>query len=683
MQHASSLKTYQTALVSFRGCLGTALLSLMVLVSTLGIAAAQDEQAARGLDNPTLALNLSSVRDYTPGLQFLDLMKMTRPFSAHSKGKTLPVIEYADLRAGGYLDENGWPMRIPKGYRRLQTLWAWGALPEASIADIQGRYVLSYEGTGEVTLNGKGVQIVSRVPGEIQFDIVHRGTFSVRISKTDPEKTGDYIRNITIVAQEHLDLHAAGAVFNPDWLRLIQDVRQLRFMNWGRTNNSEVVSWEGQALSPEGPASSAIPVEHMVRLANEVGAEPWFTMPHQADEAYIRTFATYVRDHMDPALPIRVEYSNEVWNWSFKQARWALRQSDEHWGREAQVDYHTKKAVETALIWNEVFADEAETRLIHVLGAQASNTWRSGLALEAKFWKRYERRNFIDPASIFDELAIAHYFGSATMNDLERSAELLAVIKDPSIDAVAFLATRLRDPDYPQSLPVVAAQWREQASFAQRNGLRLTAYEGGQHVHHQGQTRKLGDADQALMLEFMTDFVRSPEMAALYVESWQLWSDIGDGPFMQFGDMSRPNKHGSWGLYEGLNDASLRGDRLTSLNRSTPPWWDTAPNPSFQHGIMLRGGDARDTLIGTVQEDYLLAGAGNDSIVETPGNDGVNGGAGEDVVLLSHARAAYDIRRQGEGFVVTGPQGRDYYTAVEYVAFSTGQRIALADVAQD
>ncbi|MEO0653806.1 MAG: calcium-binding protein [Pseudomonadota bacterium] len=634
---------------------------------------------AQGLTNPTLALNLSGVRDWRPGFQFLDIARMMRPWRALIQGEShASALNWKDLRDQGYLDANGWPKTIPEGFDELWTILQWSGLsgdPDRRI----GRYVLTYEGTGTLELNADA-RIVSRQPGRIVFENREGNSMFLSITRTDPLNSGDYIRNISIVAEDNLDLHAAGVVFNPDWVRLIRDARQLRFMDWGNTNNSEVATWADRS-TPHSAHDFSVPVEYMVQLANEVGAEPWFTMPHLADETYIRNFAAYVRDHMDPGLPIRVEYSNEVWNWQFQQAQWTLQKAREEWGVEAQPAYHTKKAVETALIWNDVFGAEAETRLIHVLGAQAVNTWRSGIALRAEAWQTHEPDNFVAPETVFDELSITHYFGGTAMKDAEEQARLLTAIKAPGVDANAFLAERLRDPGYKHSLPDIEVKWREHADLAHQYGLKLTAYEGGQHVHHVGNTGGLSDEDRALLEAFMIDFVRSPEMAELYVDSWRIWSEISDGPFMQFGDMANPSRYGSWGIYENLDSTTPRGEALTALNASETPWWDgAAPNASFRHGVTRRASAEADTMTGQQVIFLDCAGDGDDTIVETPGDDGVHGGAGIDTVLLAEGAAAYRIRPENGGYAVTGPQGDDFYIAVEQVIFANGTPVVLADL---
>ncbi|NJN99194.1 MAG: hypothetical protein HC875_36435, partial [Anaerolineales bacterium] len=65
----------------------------------------------------------------------------------------------------------------------------------------------------------------------------------------------------------------------------------------------------------------------LIRLANDTGAEPWFTLPHQADDDYVRRFAQMVHADLRADLRAWMEYSNEVWNFSFQQAHWAEEQA--------------------------------------------------------------------------------------------------------------------------------------------------------------------------------------------------------------------------------------------------------------------------------------------------------------------------------------------------------------------
>jgi len=626
----------------------------------------EQAQTARGLEDPTLSFNPSGANDYSPAQQFIDLMHMNRSWIGHEPGRWGGATT-ADLREGGFLDADGWPTEIPEHLDSIGTVWAWGDMPEGTIK-YDGTYVLEYEGEGTLVLGGNA-EIISEEPGRIVFENPTGGTFMMAIKETDPNGTGDYIRDISIVAEEYVPLHEAGALFNPLWLETIQDARELRFMDWMETNNSDVTSWD-EMQSANGPRTDGpMPVEYMVRLANETGIDPWFTMPHQADEEFIRNFAEYVDEHLDPELTVRVEYSNEVWNWAFQQTHWLHEQSFAEWGEHAFLDYHAKKAVETALIWEEVFGDDADGRLINVLGTQAVNPWISNRLLNPEVWERNEPDTFVDPATVFEELATTTYFGSATVSDADMRADLINQIQDPNVDAAAWLTEQLLDPDYRGSIPLVAESLEATAAVAHEHGLTLVAYEGGQHVHHSFAVSDLSDEDVAALNDFMIDFVRSDHMADLYEELWDVWAAHGDGAFMQFGDVGRASKWGSWAL--------------------PTPWWEEAEGGEFrQQGVIETGTAQADMMIGTSQEDYLMGMDGDDTFVAGAKNDGINGGAGTDRVVLSGTSADYTLREEGDGYRITGIDGSDYLFDIEELAFAggsgeNGHVVKLADLAMD
>lgn len=657
---------------------------ILRLILGLSILAYQTELAqaetAQGNSTPTLAFGLDTYTHYAPVMQFLDIAKSMRAWEGNMGQPTRMQIDA--LEEGGYVDENGWIKEFPDGISSVSTMWQWGNRSDLGLAeDVRGVYVLEYEGTGEVTVSGDA-RIISNEPGRIVFENMEGKNLFMGLRSTDPEGTGDYVRDITIVAEKNLALYEAGGVYNPAWLELIEDARELRFLGWNGTNNSTLTSWDERAV-PEGLfGSRGVPIEYQVQLANEVGADPWFTIPHLADEEYIRNFATYVRDNLDPGLKAKVEYSNEAWNWAFDQTEWLHNQAEAEWGvKGAQNEYYVKKAVETALIWEDVFGSEADARLVNVLATQTVNPWLTERMLEAKTWKANEPDTFVDPATVFEELAVTTYFGNATVGDVTMRTELLAAIKDPEVDAMAYLAEKLMDPDYKSSIPQIADALAANAALAAEYGLKLSAYEGGQHVHHSFAVRGLSNDDITALQSFMVDFVRSEEMGELYRELWDVWAEHGDGPFMQFGDIGSPARSGSWSLYAGLEDSTPRSEALEELNSTTGVWWDdTSDGSQYQQGIVSEGGQEADLLTGTSKNDYLLGMGGDDILVAGEGNDGLNGGDGVDRAVFSGAFADYTVRVEGEGYRIEGPDGSDFLINIEELAFSNDQIVVLSEL---
>ena len=117
--------------------------------------------------------------------------------------------------------------------------------------------------------------------------------------------------------------------FNPEFLRRLAPFSTLRFMDWGAVNHSPLVRWADRPQPGDAVYTSdrGVPVERMIDLANVLQADPWFCIPHQADDDYVRQFATLVKARLDPRRVASIEYSNEVWNGAFGQARYAVAQA--------------------------------------------------------------------------------------------------------------------------------------------------------------------------------------------------------------------------------------------------------------------------------------------------------------------------------------------------------------------
>lgn len=643
-----------------------------------GAHADQPLRPAVGNSNPTLAFNLSSVRDFGSGFQFLDLMKIARPWLGHAPGK-FGQMSWDDLQAGGYLDDQGWLRRMPEGLAAVGTLWQWGKIPD-NMARKAGLYIVTYDGQGTLQFKGDA-KVVSQAPGRIVFENRNGKVFFLNIVETDPAGTGDYIRNITMVRQDHFALFEAGAVFNPDWLALIADARQLRFLNWMDTNTPQITTWAQMPTPSSARSVYGYALADMVQLANEVGADPWFTLPHTADDAYVRAFAVYVRDHLDPALQTRVEFSNETWNWRFVVAHWLEDQAIADWGiKGGYADYYVKRSVEVAQIWKDVFGAQASKRLIHVLSGQAMNPGHTKTLLQAQKWKRHDRRGWVDPKTVFDEFAITHYFGGKETAKPELRADFLAAIEKSQ--GVDYIMAKMRDPRHPSSIPHALGKWTEQAQIVSDAGLRLTAYEGGQHLHHLFGVR-LSKPEENALTDFYTAFLTTPEMAELYEMSWASWASVGDGPFMQLTEVGLPTRWGSFGLRQTLDDAPARAQVVDQLNATQTPWWEGAvAGVHYQQGVTLQGDGQANQMIGTSQEDYLIGHDNDDTFIGGPGNDGLHGGAGFDRAIFNGSRSQYTLHAEGKGHRIIGPDGSDRLVAIEEAVFDGGVRVSLSKITQ-
>jgi hypothetical protein len=118
-------------------------------------------------------------------------------------------------------------------------------------------------------------------------------------------------------------------VANPWQSQLLADLapyKVLRFMDWNRTNdnpNPQSV-WSTRKQKTQSQANEPIAFEWQIDLCNRAQKDCWFAVPIQGDAAYQKSLAELVKQLLDPRLRAYVEYSNEVWNGAFPQAKIAL-----------------------------------------------------------------------------------------------------------------------------------------------------------------------------------------------------------------------------------------------------------------------------------------------------------------------------------------------------------------------
>lgn len=643
-------------------------------------AAGQGVSDARAGGAPSLGMGLSGVVDWSTEQPFIDVMKTARPWIGHLPGQW-GGWDHADLARAGALDADGWPKAIPPGLDGVSTLFLTDQ-PEAA-RGLAGRYRLTYEGEGEITLEGRASNLVRR-PGEIRFDYTPgEGFVLLGIRSTDPRGTGDHIRDIRVVAERDIDLAEAGAVFNPRWLDRVRGIRSTRFMDWMDTNNSEQAGWADRPRPDDYTyARAGVPVEVMVALSNQLAVDPWFTLPHRATDGYARAFAEYVRDHLDPRRRAYVEWSNEVWNWQFDQARWADEQARARWGADAPGDawmqYAGLRAAEVARIWDSVYGPQAAGRLVKVIATQTGWLGLEQPLLEAPLLVAEDPARNRPPAEAFDAYAVTGYFGNALGAEKapllrgwlgEGGAEETALreLRDGAIsgnpeDSLAALADRL---------------WPYQAEVARAHGLDLVMYEGGTHVVASGPA-----ADDAALTDFLIALNYSDGMGALYDDLLGAWRAAGGTLFNAFVDVAGPSRWGSWGALRHLDDETPRWDALMAFNADHPAWWDDRPAADFTPGMLERGGAGDDRIAGGAGDDVLLGGAGDDTLSGGDGADSLHGGAGADTVALPGLASDYLFRADGAA-VIAEREGRGdggvRLFAVEAVTFADGSRARLAD----
>lgn len=463
------------------------------------------------------------------------------------------------------LDASGWVSALQAG-QVARTLLFW---------DLNGRYpagsyVVLYEGEGSLAYQGAATK-VSGAPGRdvLQVDPA-RGGFILNITAIN---AANPLRNIRVLmpggicegdpythaadssacadasAYRSFEAHYASIVFHPKFLERLRAYRVLRFMDWGDTNDSTQSAWSGRSKPTDARWSGGkgVPVELMVELANRLGADAWFTLPHLADDAYVAQHATVVKQTLRSDLKAYLEYSNEVWNSQFAQAQYAesrgLALGLSANAFEAQMRFYSRRSVEVFDLWSAAFGDAS--RLVRVMGSQAANAWISEQLLD------YQNARLKT-----DALAVAPYFGS----------ELGASSASASLTLEQLFAT-LQAAALPEAIGWINAQ----AAVARARSLPLIAYEGGQHL-----TGVAGLENNNTLNALFDAANRDARMGALYTSYLDAWKAAGAQLFVHYTHCEGYSKWGRWGSLEFLEQprsAAPKFDALQNFIEQNPRWW--------------------------------------------------------------------------------------------------------------
>jgi hypothetical protein len=379
-----------------------------------------------------LSLGLTGPTYYSGFCPFLNWQKVasavliTRKVGGDLSGRSV-------FDAGIYLDPETGELVSPAPDDLLTISSLFYASPgEGNVAggyDFSGmEWTIKWDGAARCTINGLtkgGTQAINNDArsGTFKFGVSPGNTWAT-FTITNPK---DPPRNIRICQTRYAANIAAGETFNPDWLAQIRAFGILRFMDWMGTNNSALRDFSqianasyfrwGADLSATSSFGSkgGMPLSVICELANRTRCHIHVNIPHLSTDAFVRSFAQFFRDNLDPALVVTFEYSNECWNFGFMQTRFCLDQGTSIWGRTDGArytkwyGYHSAQCMKTV---RDVFSNRSRWR-----GCLGTQTVNPAVTVAALTGVNYYRANVLSPANslavsdLFDEIGITGYFG--------------------------------------------------------------------------------------------------------------------------------------------------------------------------------------------------------------------------------------------------------------------------------
>jgi hypothetical protein len=337
--------------------------------------------------------------------------------------------------------------------------------------------------------------------------------------------------------------------WNPRFLEEIAVFKSFRFMDWDNANGSARETWSERPRR-DTPKQNPVAYEWMIDLCNRMDANLWVTIPHRtvsratgdrpcdyalrlclliktgvdvgtidlapfedklaglSAEDLVRAGGVRTCDPLKPARALYVEYSNETWNGAFKQSHYCCDEgealtldSKNRWT--AGFRFHAWAAIRLFRAADRVFGADSK-RVVRVLATQSGNAWIAGQHLGVL------RDPAFNPWGVkADAIATAPYFGHQVQGDAPDAVEQLR-----------------------QAIRKSAEQSARHRKIADEAGLKLIAYEGGQHVTKQAKAINQDPAMHDLYLEYLR------EMAKFYSH------------FSHYCHVGRAGDGGAWGAIE-------------------------------------------------------------------------------------------------------------------------------------
>lgn len=463
------------------------------------------DRTASPLKAAGLGVNLSTVSHMSTQWVFADAFKQSQPFESFSY-ELRPLV----------VDAQGWPCRLRDDQHALTRMFhnAGGHYPS-------GTYVCTYEGEGYLQFDGDAA-VVARRPGRIELSVnpTNEG-IRLFVSHLNPD---NYPRNVRVLTPG--TSHRDAATFHSAFLDRLSPFRVVRFVDFQRTNDQEVGDWDARATpksqTQAGPRGVAL--EYMVDLANDAQVDPWFCIPHKANDEYVRAFCDLIRGRLDPARTVFVEYSNDVHVLGlFNQGYW-VRERGVDLGlsedpSEALLRYYSKRSIEVFRIAAEVLGPTH--RLVRVIGPPNESD-------EVMSYRNAYREA--------DAVAEPMFFGNHIGQPANAEQSAGKSVEELLADAHAHLS----------ELP--SESLKSIASRARGRGLAFHCFYGGQTIFASPDIRDSRTFNHLVALT--RDCNRHPRMKDLILELIRRWRSLSQGLFISNELIGRYDKRGSWGLLE-------------------------------------------------------------------------------------------------------------------------------------
>ncbi len=497
----------------------------------------------------SVGMNLASVNYYSTSLPSRNLISHGGSFGYNPSNLVVhPKTGMIQSGKGGVFLSTGLSGRYPSGpYVLLNTggqitVQVGGTIWAASGTPMSNDFVSSsVQQTHPIPATANSPEI----PGRFQFNVNPSDNGGVIYITPDSSNPPTSLR---LFALSDLQNGEPG-LFSSEFLDSLRNFTPLRYMNFLGTNNSPITTWQNRTL-PNDPfqgTDRGVALEYFVELSNILCADAWITVPHGADDQYVRNMAKMFAKHLGPGLRVFVEYSNEVWNGLFSQYQYAEQRGQTMGfgsGRDAADGYYLDRSGKVFKIWGEEFAAaNRSSELVKVFSIQVSEYWADRILTK----RNNATGNYYIHDIKADVIAVAPYFCEDVPTNLSSVTDVLDFC-DQSIDLLIPAVKHIRD-------------------TAASLGFPLVSYEGGPGITGRGLPESY-----LQMLYAANEDPRMKTLISKYLYAWK--TQMGGELFNYFSHISPHSQYGSWGLwiYQGQG-STPKSEAVMDFISNNPAWW--------------------------------------------------------------------------------------------------------------
>jgi len=304
-------------------------------------------------------------------------------------------------------------------------------------------------------------------------------------------------------------------------------------MDWMHANSDGTAEeWE-QRVTPSYYTQGSHPgvsLEYMVRLSNEMGADPWFSIPINATDNYIQSFVQYVSENLRPDLGMYIELGNEAWHDLFFGGIWAQQQGAAV--GLSRLCWYAKRSGEMARITKSIIGTSRE--LTVVAGTQASN------------WDAMSQLLRCEGINDTDAFGLGPYFDG------------YAVLPNPDSDLDLLLDS------YATEVNTSITRVKDHKALLEGTHFKLVSYETG--------PAGTGDGSATDLAIQAHRNVRMKQILGTYLEALDQDLDL----MVYFASCGKPSKYGSWGMIEAMDQPRDQAYKYQAvqdfLNSQEPPY---------------------------------------------------------------------------------------------------------------